>query len=385
MDLVHIRRLQRVTLEFTTRCNLKCTYCAVTRPWHPKRDLDLSEFDSVIAEMRSLGVEQVQISGAGETTIVKDWDVYLDKLLEAGIRVAIISNLAKPLTPRAVRALSRCTEITTSCDTADPALFAAIRNGGTLDLFLENIRAIRTAAAAEGRTPPRLIWNAVANDRVIFDVERWVAAGLEAGVDHFQISELTQFPDLPGVLNVRPIGTLSTDDLSRAKAVVAGARAVAEAAGKAFTVVPAVEEVLGGVRKVMVTIPDVETTPEGKQRLKSSRRFVQILGDDGEARPLEPVAQERNAAPGTLTRNCLLPWSEAFVWASNEIAPCCMLKGISPFEGRGFLEALNSPGFTAIREGLLSGNLHHTCNLCPMFELVETRALVERVRAHLGG
>ncbi|MCS7027082.1 MAG: radical SAM protein [Bryobacteraceae bacterium] len=379
-DLLRVRGIEKVTLEFTTRCNLKCVYCAVTRPWHRKADLDLSAFDELVREMQALGVKQVQISGGGETTIVKDWDHYLEKLLASGFQVTIISNLAKPLTARAVRALSYCSEITASCDTVVADMYAEIRKGGDLETFVYNILRIRAQCAIEQRSAPRLIWNAVASDKMIFDVDQWVAMGLALGVDHFQISEMAKYDDLPGMIRVNPLATLSDEDLARARATVEKARRLAQGAGKWFTLLPAVEEVLRGSRKLMRTEVELETGSEGRPVLKSSRTFVQIVGPDGTWHEA-PEPPPTPVTPGKTTKNCLMPWSEAFIWATNDLAPCCMYKRIREFRGVGLLEALNSEPLVRIREGLLTGNLLHGCAICPMFGSVEVEVFQERVRA----
>ncbi|MCZ2147401.1 MAG: radical SAM protein [Bryobacterales bacterium] len=382
-DLLHIHSIEKVTLEFTTRCNLKCVYCAVTRPWHRKNDLDLASFDVLVEEMKALGVRTVQISGGGETTIVRDWDRYLKKLLDGGFRVSIISNLAKPMTDQAIRALSLCGEITTSIDSVDPELYEAIRNGGSFETFAANIRRIRGQCGQEGRKPPYMIWNAVASDRIISLVDQWVAKGISLGIDHFQISELFQYDELPGAISIHPVGTMSEEDLARARRAVERARWLAKDAGKWFAVLPSVEEALHGSRKVMRTEVELDRSGEGKPVLKASRTFVQIVGHDGSRREV-PAPPPSPMLPGKKTKNCFMPWTEAFVWATNDVAPCCMYKRIRPFDGTNLTAALNSRPFVEIREGLLSGNLSHACNLCPMFEQVDVEEFRQRVAERMG-
>lgn len=363
--LLEIRSLEKVTLEFTTRCNLKCGYCAVTRPWHQKNDLDLSGFDSLVEEMKTLGVKKVQISGGGETTIVKDWDRYLALLLDNGFEVTIISNLAKPMTDAAIRSLSLCSEVTTSCDTAVPEMYEAIRKGGEFKTFVHNIVRIRAQCALEGRKPPYLIWNAVACDKMIFDVDRWVAFGISLGVDHFQISEMAKYDDLPGYVPLIPIGLLDDPDLERARESVARAREVAQRAGKWFAVLPAVEEALAGSHKILRAEVKVDASG-AKPKAESVRTFVQLNGN-------EAAATNKN------TRNCLLPWTEAFIWASNGIAPCCMYKKIADYPAPSVRQQLNSANFVKIREGLLSGSPEPMCQACPMFDWVDVDELRQTV------
>lgn len=379
VQLLRIDHLQRVSLEFTTRCNLRCTYCAVSRPWHIKRDLDLERFDDLVAEFHRLGVQKIQVSGGGETTIVKNWDRYLYKLVDEGFQVTIITNLAKHLGDLAVRALSRCVEITTSCDTVNAEKYAAIRQGADLRQFLSNIELLRARVAADGRAFPRFIWNCVTNDQVVFDLVDWVKTGLALGVDHFQLSELTQFPDVPGVLNVRPLGSMDPGEIERARKVILEAKALAESQGKYFTIVQGVQEVLDGSRKVSLIFPILATGDNGEEHLTGSRRLVQIH----QSERVETIEATTPSAPGGLTRNCLLPWSEAYIRSSNYASPCCLQKGVSLYENATFHDALNAPDIVRIREGLLTGNMDHNCRICGMFDLVEPETLRATVAAHL--
>jgi hypothetical protein len=381
-EMLHIASLRRVTLEFTTRCNLRCSYCALAQPHHPDRDLNLDQFDTLLGELKELGVEYVQISGAGETTVVKNWDHYLYQLVDAGFQVSIITNFAKPMSERAAEALSRCVEVTTSCDTVDPELFNAIRSRGDFRMFLHNILRIRALCLEQNRPAPRLIWNMVANDKTILGVPRWAALGLALGIDHFQISEMTKFPDVEGAFNVQPIGTLSRQELEQARAGVEQARRLIASAGKAFNILPFAEEVLAGTRKSIRQVFDLIPGPGGNLIIQGGRKWIEHRGDDGSVR--EEVEPPPQAAPERMTRNCILPWTEACFWAGKGVTPCCLIRGTAAFSGSGVLDVINSPGFVSIREGLLSGNLAPACHTCSMFETVEPPVLRARVKALYG-
>lgn len=372
--LLHLKKLEKVTLEFTTRCNLKCTYCAVSRPWHEKEDLDLDVFPSLLAEFKSLGVKKVQISGGGETTIVKNWDDYLFQFIDNGIEVSIITNLAKPLTDRAVRALSLCVEINTSCDTVDPTLYAAIRKGGDFTVFLHNIARIRALCLSENRRIPYLIWNSVANDKTIGLTDQWVAMGIAVGIDHFQISELSKLDDLPDAFPVDSIATLSPEKLAAARASVDRGRAMAKAAGKWFALLPTVEKALEGSGVVM-RIRTVIEEHEGSKPVLSKALTV-----------LEPASGSSPSPASTgKTKNCVMPWTEAYLYASHQLGPCCMYRDEKPVPAGKFAEALNTPNLIAMRNGLLTGNLVYPCTICAMFPDVEVEQLQRRVKDRLEG
>jgi len=367
--LLHLQKLEKVTLEFTTRCNLKCTYCAVSRPWHEKEDLDLEVFPSLLEEFKTLGVKKVQMSGGGETTIVKNWDDYLFQFIDSGIEVSIITNLAKPLTDRAVRALSLCAEINTSCDTVDASLYAAIRKGGDFAVFLHNIARIRALCLSEGRRIPYFIWNAVATDKTIGLTDQWVAMGIAVGVDHFQISELSKLDDLPDGFVVDSVGTLPAEKLAEARAAVERGRQMAKAAGKWFALLPTVESALEGSGVVMRIRTVVEQQEGSKPVLSKALTVLESA----------PVAAQGK------TKNCVMPWTEAYLYASHQLGPCCMYRDEKPVPAGKFAEALNTPNLIAMRNGLLTGKLVYPCTICAMFPEVEVEQFQRRVKDRLDG
>jgi len=367
--LLHLKKLEKVTLEFTTRCNLKCTYCAVSRPWHEKEDLDLEVFPSLLEEFKTLGVKKVQISGGGETTIVKNWDDYLFQFIDNDIEVSIITNLAKPLNDRAVRALSLCVEINTSCDTVDASLYAAIRKGGDFAVFLHNIARIRALCLSEGRRMPYLIWNAVATDKTIGLTDQWVAMGIAVGIDHFQISELSKLDDLPDGFPVDSVGTLPAEKLAEARAAVERGRQMAKAAGKWFALLPTVESALEGSGVVMRIRTVVEQQEGSKPVLSKALTVLESA----------PVATQGK------TKNCVMPWTEAYLYASHQLGPCCMYRDEKPVPAGRFAEALNTPNLIAMRNGLLTGKLVYPCTICAMFPEVEVEQFQRRVKDRLEG
>src|SRR5213079_2481089 len=50
LDLLASDRTQVAHLEFTSRCNLRCVYCAVSQPTYSGRDLEHEQLESIIAD-----------------------------------------------------------------------------------------------------------------------------------------------------------------------------------------------------------------------------------------------------------------------------------------------------------------------------------------------
>src|SRR3977135_1930788 len=58
----------------TTNCNLRCTYCSVSRPPYRGEDFDLAAIEQIASEFAAAKVRKIQISGHGETTMIPGWE-----------------------------------------------------------------------------------------------------------------------------------------------------------------------------------------------------------------------------------------------------------------------------------------------------------------------
>lgn len=86
------RPLTSLTLQLTTRCNLRCVHC-YSPPKGGNRDPDLStEFAlGVLEDAGSLGVERVAILG-GEPLIRKDLALLIQKAVDCGLDPDVVTN-----------------------------------------------------------------------------------------------------------------------------------------------------------------------------------------------------------------------------------------------------------------------------------------------------
>ena len=61
-------RLYHAEIEFTSGCNLRCTYCAVSGDNYQSLNLPAERYSEILDHLKSVGVGHVQINGHGETT-----------------------------------------------------------------------------------------------------------------------------------------------------------------------------------------------------------------------------------------------------------------------------------------------------------------------------
>jgi radical SAM protein with 4Fe4S-binding SPASM domain len=144
---VELSSLPRVLfIELTENCNLSCSMCRSAGPFDRTRNMPSELFDRVADELFPTA-EIVDLRGWGESTILKDFPAYVDKTLDYGCRIRLISNLTVPnedLWRKLVRSGSL---IGVSFDAADAETFATLRRGAKLSTILQNLETI----ADEGR------------------------------------------------------------------------------------------------------------------------------------------------------------------------------------------------------------------------------------------
>ncbi|MBK1660177.1 radical SAM protein [Paracraurococcus ruber] len=217
--------------EMTRACNLRCTYCAVSQPGYAGADMDLEDFEALVAALRARGVRTLMVNGHGETTTIPGWHRRILALAEAGFALGIISNFARLLRPEELDAMARIGSIQVSVDTHRPELLRAIRRRVDLGNILLNMTAVRARADALGLKRPDFAWSCVMSDQVAPDFADYVRFGLAAGVTAFDVCNLTRYPDLEGVAMPEHATTLPDAGLLRFAAALEEARHLTAARG----------------------------------------------------------------------------------------------------------------------------------------------------------
>ena len=135
-DRVH----RDLRISVTDRCNLRCTYCLPEDDVeHQPRasQLDFDEIARVASVAKSMGIENIRLTG-GEPLVRTDLHALVAALADIGFADLSMTTNAMLLAPRA-KALADAglDRVTVSCDSLDPARFAAIRRRGDLATVLE--------------------------------------------------------------------------------------------------------------------------------------------------------------------------------------------------------------------------------------------------------
>jgi MoaA/NifB/PqqE/SkfB family radical SAM enzyme len=230
-----------VLFELSTRCNLRCIYCAVSQPGYVGRDLEVVERDALVDQLVALGPVQFQINGHGESTLVPGWVDLARALLERGLAITIISHLNKPMSEDEIDTLARLERITVSCDTSDPEIYRRLRRGGLLERVERNIGRIYAAADRDGRPRPYISFNCTVTHLNVLGIPDLVTRAVELGLPAVALTNLEEYPPIPGV--EQPLHPSRTDPVGGLAAVRRG-REIAEEHGLDFWVMGGLEEVL---------------------------------------------------------------------------------------------------------------------------------------------
>jgi len=197
-------------VEYTTRCNLRCTYCAVSSDSWIGKDIESNISIDITKQIIKRNPNIVAIHGHGETTIYKDWQIVAREYLDNGINLSICSNLSKQYTDDEINLLAQFEHISVSIDTTNPVVFSELRKGSKLDRVLNNIKLIKKKAANNNNNL-YMTWSMVCCDKTIFDLCNSVKQGIELGIQGFTISNLTIDDSISNV-GVKHVSDFHIDD-----------------------------------------------------------------------------------------------------------------------------------------------------------------------------
>ena len=301
IDLCQSPRVAGAHVEFTSACNLKCAYCAVSLPQYVPLDFEEGALDGAIDDLIKIGVPDVGVSGHGETTSLPNWQIHASKLIEADIRVNAISNLAKDYSRGELKTLAGFNVLVISIDTIDIDVFKRLRRGADLKKVLYNIGAVRAAALELGKQPPVFRWASVVCDLTVFDLPALVRYGLAMGIREFAFQNLVKMPEVKGSIDFEPLAVMGREELAKVPAIFDEIEALIAAHSGVCDIQPGLREAATLAEKVEgVSFKADKTTKYTVYRARKS--------NDG------------------MTRDCIDPWSALYISSNGAVKPCCVMR-----------------------------------------------------------
>ena len=290
-------------IEPTTACNLRCRFCLNPELANPRNSLSYEQFIHILDSLPGLLV--VSLLGLGEPTLNKDLFRMASEARRRKIYVTTVTNLNVP--ERTVHRLAESDfdEVNFSLESTEPDRYGWFRGGGSLGRLTENLRLLGELKEKSGRAFSVGMWTTV-TAATVGSIEQVFQFCAKAGVERVQYQFISEKPMHLDVYDEGLRGQLIRDW---------------EGTGKALS--------------------DVIW--------KHSQQYG-VLGYLVDAR-------------------CGYPWSGIFINAEGLLAPCCHIKDYhDPAWGsiaNGSLdEAWQSRDWVEVREGLMSGLLHRSCEGC---------------------
>ncbi|TKC87276.1 radical SAM/SPASM domain-containing protein [Trinickia terrae] len=192
---VHASMPRAIYVELTDLCNLTCPMCRC----NPVKGniLPLPLFTEMASTLFP-HAEFVDLRGWGESTIIPNFEAYLDVALSYPARVKLITNgVAKR--PELWRRLGRDgITVGVSFDAAEPALFKTLRGGANYHQVLEHLRIVADAQQSAGHDTKALLYFCItASGSNLDQLDRIVEVGMTLGVRRFKIEPLNAADDDP--------------------------------------------------------------------------------------------------------------------------------------------------------------------------------------------
>ncbi len=91
-DAVENRRLLSLEIEFSSRCNLRCSYCYAEKTLFRDGELELEEMYDVISQAKALGARKIIYLGAGEPFLDKKLEPVIHYVHKLGLEHIVFTN-----------------------------------------------------------------------------------------------------------------------------------------------------------------------------------------------------------------------------------------------------------------------------------------------------
>lgn len=137
-----------IRIKPTNICNHNCYYCHYKNPYltldeyNPKDMIPREKMLEIVSDMKEMGVKAVTFSGGGEPLVYPYIEEVMERVLQAGIDLSIITN-GSMLKGRKAELLARAKWVRISIDSINADNYAKIRGIGSdaLSELLKNIEA----------------------------------------------------------------------------------------------------------------------------------------------------------------------------------------------------------------------------------------------------
>ena len=221
--------IANVRIDINEKCNLRCDYCAVSSPSYAGVEMKEALFERIVPLLANEPGASVHVNGHGETTFHPNWVAWCRRIVEAGHRPCIITNLAKHYSDAELEMLAEFEFIEVSLDSHDGEMMQRIRKAVRVEKVFETIQRIRETAARQASSHvPKFSMSIGVYDPSIWTLERFVRRLVDINIAAITFWDLVEYPHQT---LVRPLHRLEDRQRERARQVLGKVRMRLEVAG----------------------------------------------------------------------------------------------------------------------------------------------------------
>lgn len=326
----------------THHCNLACRYCILRDNHTARKDADIETLLRRVDTGDDFTVGYWQMSHMGEITTYPRW-LELADAIRKKTPLLILSNFCKRFSEEELLMLARAKYLTISLDTTDRALLKRIRTGADPVRIVKNIGAVREAAEKAGLPAPGIILSTVVSAPVVPYLPSLALLAVALKINHIHLQNVAMENTIPGMAEDLALSPAKDD--AALKTSLTDMLDILRRNGITHTL-------LGGLRR---------------------------FDDSSQEKNTEGAQPE--GIWGKKTKLCLAPWTRLYLGIDGKVSPCCAIDSAGCLSEKSTLQAAyNGPRMQAIRRGLLTGELEHSCAVCRYGSPCTVEKLVDRIK-----
>lgn len=298
-----------VQVEVSSKCNLRCPSCSLTRETTPARNMKPDELRAILDKL-PFRPESISLNGIGEALVNPGIFEIMDILAERDIQVTFYTNgtLLNERVRGEILRRKNVVFVGISCDGATKEVFEELRFGAKFEVWQENVRAF--AVAAQERTPPiQVALNSVVSRINQHQIREMIELAASLGFKNHQLTDLVPNDETSAAM------ALTEEEWTK----IDRPALVAHGAGLGLT----------------VAFTSLKKKP---------RPYL----------------------------NCLQPWEYVQISVEGDVLPCCAIMGSDKAQTMGnlhqesFGEVWNGARFRTFRETAVRGD-NPICSACPYY------------------
>lgn len=187
----HLKRPHTIQIEASSRCNLRCPSCSLSRELGPGRNISVDELGRILDGLPFVP-SAISLNGIGEPLVNPAFFGLVDLLAERGIDCSFYTNGSLLDETRRRRIVERANVafVGISCDSADPERFERLRYGARYERWTADVGAFVNMARARSARPIGLVMSVVVSGENVDELEAIVRLAASLQFPAVQFSEL---------------------------------------------------------------------------------------------------------------------------------------------------------------------------------------------------